>query len=47
MNNKYKGKMIAVVYLEKVVCEAHDINCAFSVSNFTTKHPQNNEQGRT
>lgn len=38
--------MIAVVYLEKVVFEAHDINSAFSVSNFTSKHPQNNEQGR-
>lgn len=46
MDNKYKGKMIAVVYLEKVVCEAHDINSAFSVRNFTSKHPQNNEQGR-
>lgn len=46
MDNKYKDKMIAVVYLEKVVCEAHDINSAFNVSNFTSKHPQNNEQGR-
>lgn len=45
-DNKYKGKMIAVVYLEKVVCEAHDINFAFSVRNFTSKHPKNNEQGR-
>lgn len=46
MDNKYKGKMIAVVYLEKGVCEAHDINSAFSVSNFTSKHAPNNEQGR-
>lgn len=46
MDNKYKGKMIAVVYLEKVVCEAHDINSAFSVRKFTSKLPQNNEQER-
>lgn len=39
MDNKYKGKMIAVVYLEKVVCEAHDINSAFSVRKFTSKLP--------
>lgn len=34
------------VYLDSVVCEAHDINSAFSVSKFTSKLPQNNEQER-
>lgn len=38
--------MIAVVYLEKVVCEAHDINSAFTLRKCTSKLPQNNEQER-
>lgn len=46
IDNKYKGMMIAVVYLEKVVCEAHDINSAFIVRKFTSKLPQNNEHER-
>lgn len=43
MDNKYKGKMIAVVCLEKAVCKAHDINSAFSVRKLTSKLPRNNE----
>lgn len=46
MDNKYKGKMIAVVYLEKAVCKAHDINSAISVRKFTSKLPQNSQQER-
>lgn len=46
MDNIYKGKMIAVVYLEKAVYEAHDINSDFSMRKFTSKLAQNNEQER-
>lgn len=46
MDNIYKGKMIAVVYLEKAVYAANDINSAFSMRKFTSKLAQNNEQER-
>lgn len=46
MDNIYKGKMIAVVYLEKAVYKAHDINSAFSMRKFKSKLAQNNEQER-
>lgn len=46
MDNIYKGEMIAVVYLEKAVYAANDINSAFSMRKFTSKLAQNNEQER-